>query len=87
MILTEPTYTMHGLSNLPTISTSSSMLVPVQLVLNASAGPQTPIGQQYCTFVVPGSQVRGIKWAETLLLAPLSVTAALGACEVVGTRS
>jgi hypothetical protein len=50
---------MHGLSNLPTVSTSSSMLVPVQLVVSTSASPQTPISQQYCTFVVPGGQVRG----------------------------
>jgi hypothetical protein len=87
MILTEPNYAMHGLPNLPTVSTSSSMLVPVQLVVNASAGPQTPIGQQYCTIVLPGSQVRGSKRAGTLLLAHLSVTPTLGARGLRGRAS
>jgi hypothetical protein len=59
MILKEPTCMMHGLSNLPPVSTSSSMLVPVQLVVSASTSPQTPMGHQCCTIMVPGGQVRG----------------------------
>jgi hypothetical protein len=76
MILTEPTYMMHGLSNLSPVSTSSSMLVPVQLVVSASASSQTPMGQQYCTIMMPGGQVRGKRsWERCPRL--LSVTATL----------
>ncbi|KAF6258969.1 hypothetical protein COO60DRAFT_1701041 [Scenedesmus sp. NREL 46B-D3] len=56
MILSEPNYMMHGLSNFSSVPSSSSMLVPVQLVVSASTSPQTPINQQYCTFMVPERQ-------------------------------